>query len=318
MSLNSSDQSDRPRRLPAVLIGGPTASGKSALALRLAETCQGVIINADSMQVYGDLRIITARPTPAEERRVPHRLYGHVDAASPYSVGHWLSEARVVLTQAADAEQIPIIVGGTGLYFKLMLSGLSAVPPIPAPIRAALRQRLAAEGPHALHAELSARDPASAARLKAADGVRIIRALEVIETTGRSLTDWHHDGMPALWDPAQTVRVFLAPDREVLYQRIDRRFDAMLGAGALDEVRALASRNLDPVAPAMKAHGVPWLIRALAGEMTLAEAAHFAKQDTRRYTKRQFTWFRNQLPDFVWVEPEAAEEAIGSALREWT
>ena len=301
-------------RSTAILIAGPTASGKSALALNLAERLGGVIVNADSMQVYRDLRIITARPSAADEARVPHRLYGHVDAAENYSVGRWCADAGRALTETRDAGRVPILVGGTGLYFKALTQGLSAVPPTPPEIRAAVRARLDAEGVAALHAELSRRDPAVAARLKPGDRMRIARALEVLESTGRSLADWHRDGIPTILDPDQTVRVFLAPDRAELRRRIDLRFDAMLAAGALEEVRALDARRLDPLLPAMKAHGVPWLRRHLAGEISLNEAAEGGKMDTKRYTKRQLTWFRNQMPGWAWVEPDKAEAVVLACL----
>jgi tRNA dimethylallyltransferase len=296
-------------RSTAILIAGPTASGKSALALNLAERLGGVIVNADSMQVYRDLRIITARPSAADEARVPHRLYGHVDAAENYSVGRWCADAGRALTETRDAGRLPSLVGCTGLYFKALTQGLSAVPPTPPEIRAAVRARLYAEGVAALHAELSRRDPAVAARLKPSDRMRIARALEVLESTGRSLADWHRDGIPTIFDPDQTVRVFLAPDRAELRRRIDLRFDAMLAAGALEEVRGLDARRLDPLLPAMKAHGVPWLRRHLVGEISLNEAAEGGKMDTKRYTKRQLTWFRNQMPGWTWVEPDKAEAA---------
>jgi tRNA dimethylallyltransferase len=299
-----------------ILIAGPTASGKSALALALADASGGTIINADSMQVYRDLRIITARPTPEEERRAPHRLYGHVDAAENYSVGRWCTEAAEVL--AATAQQgagVAIIVGGTGLYFNALTRGLAAVPPIPAEIRDQVRARLLSEGVGALHAELTARDPAAAARLPSGDRARITRALEVVLATGRSLLDWHEENKPAGVDLNRAAKVFLMPDRDALLHRIDARFDAMMAAGALDEVRALAARRLNPSLPAMKAHGVPWLIRHLNGEMTLAEAVEQAQRDTRQYTKRQATWFRNQLQEFEWVEPQRALAAIEAQLR---
>jgi tRNA dimethylallyltransferase len=300
-----------------VLIAGPTASGKSALALALAERHGGIVVNADSMQVYRDLRIITARPTPADEARAPHRLYGHVDAAATYSVGHWITDVARVLAAAAESGRLPIVVGGTGLYFKALTHGLAAVPPIPAQVRTAVQARLAAEGPAALHAELVRRDPA-AAGLKPGDGVRIVRALEVIEATGRPLSAWHRDGMAALIDPARAVAVFLAPERDELKQRIGARFDAMMAAGALDEVRALDARGLDPRQPALKAHGVPWLRRALAGEMPLVDAVQAAKRDTWRYTKRQFTWFRHQLPDWPWAAPADAAGLVSEALKPLT
>jgi tRNA dimethylallyltransferase len=292
----------------AVLIAGPTASGKSALALALAERLGGTVINADSMQVYRDLRIITARPTPADEARLPHRLYGHVDAADNYSVGRWLADVQPVLDETRAAGRVPILAGGTGLYFKALTHGLSNVPPVPPNTRAHVRARMETEGVAALHAELARRDPAT--QLKPGDRTRVARALEVLEATGRSLADWHREGLPPPIDGASAVKVFLAPERDELRRRIDARFDAMIAAGALDEVCALMARKLDPLLPAMKAHGVPWLIRHLTGEITLAEAAVGGKADTRRYIKRQFTWARHQLPDWTWMKPDDALEKI--------
>jgi tRNA dimethylallyltransferase len=299
----------------AVLIAGPTASGKSALALELAQKTGGVVINADSMQVYRDLRIITARPTPEEEARVPHRLYGHVDAAVNFSAGSWVADAAAVLAEVRAQNRLPIIVAGSGLYFKALTRGLSAVPPIPAEIRESVRARLERDGVEALHAELAQSDPAAAERLKPRDRTRIARALEVVEATGRSLTDWHRDGLPPLLPPGEFSALFLAPERDQLYARIDARFDAMLGAGALEEVAALAARRLDPLLPAMKAHGVPALIRHLNGEITRDEAATIGRADTRHYAKRQFTWFRHQLPEFAWVKPEEAGAWLATAHR---
>jgi tRNA dimethylallyltransferase len=290
----------------ALLIAGPTASGKSALALELAERAGGVVINTDSMQVYRDLRIITARPTPQEEARVPHRLYGNVDAAVNCSAGSWVNDAAAALTEARAQNRLPIFVGGSGLYFKALTRGLSAVPPVAAGIRDSVRARLEQHGVEALHAELARRDPASAERLKPRDRTRIARALEVVEATGRSLTDWHRDGLPPLLPQGAFRALFLAPERDALYARIDARFSTMLQSGALEEVAALAARRLDPLLPAMKAHGVPALIRHLAGEITRQEAAEIGRADTRHYAKRQFTWFRHQLPEFEWMEPEAA------------
>jgi tRNA dimethylallyltransferase len=297
-------------RPDAILIAGPTASGKSALALALAEKVGGIVINADSMQVYRDLRIITARPTPQEEARLPHRLYGHVDAAENYSVGRWLTDAQIALGEARAAGRLAIVTGGTGLYFKALTQGLSAVPPIPAEIRTAVRARLETDGAPALHAELSRRDAAAAQRIRVADGVRIVRAMEVIEATGRSLIDWHRGGMKPMIAPQRTTKIFLDVPRDELYRRIDRRFDAMMAAGALEEVRALAARGLDPLLPAMKAHGVPWLRRHLEGDISLAEAVEQGKRDTRHYAKRQATWFRHQLPDWKWARAEEAERVI--------
>jgi len=304
----------QPKSGNAVLIAGPTASGKSALALALAQKTGGVIINADSMQVYRDLRIITARPTPGEEAMVPHYLYGHVNAAVNFSAGAFVVDAAKALSEARAQHRLPIFVGGSGLYFKALTRGLSAVPPIPSVVRESVRSRLERDGVEALHAELAQRDPAAAERLKPRDRTRIARALEVVEATGRSLSDWHRDGLPPLLPAGSFSALFLEPERDALYARIDARFDAMLKAGALEEVARLAARNLDPLLPAMKAHGVPALIAHLKGEITLEEAAAAGRADTRHFAKRQFTWFRHQLPEFAWVKPEAAGEWLSSLL----
>lgn len=313
-----SEGTDQKRQQPieALLIAGPTASGKSALALNLARALNGAVINADSMQVYSDLRIITARPSADEEQAAPHLLYGHRDASENCSVGMWLDDAQAALATARMQGRLPIVTGGTGLYFKALVEGLSAIPPVPEDVRQAVRAALEAEGVEALHARLAARDPAGAARLQRRDRVRIARALEVVEATGRSILDWQSEQGTPLLDPARIVCVFLAPERETLYARINTRFEAMLEAGALDEVRALAARDLDPLLPAMKAHGVPGLIRHLRGEISLAEAAEGACADTRHYAKRQFTWFRHQLPGFEWIAPQAAEDHLRDAWQD--
>ncbi len=298
-----------------ILIAGPTASGKSALALELAEKLRGVVVNADSMQVYRDLRIITARPTAKEEQRVPHRLYGRVDAAENYSAGRWRTDAMATLEATKRYGRVAIVVGGTGLYFNVLTRGIAAVPAIPPEIREDVRARLTADGVTVLHAELKERDPVAAARLMPGDRARISRALEVVLATGRSILDWHQEGNAASLDTARAPKIFLMPDRDELLRRIDARFDAMMAEGALEEVRTLAARNLDPELPAMKAHGVPWLVRHLRGEMGLEEAVEGAQRDTRQYTKRQATWFRNQLPDFTWVEPQGAIAAIEAQLQ---
>jgi tRNA dimethylallyltransferase len=298
----------------AILIAGPTASGKSALALRLAEKLGGTIVNADSMQVYRDLRVITARPSPEEEARVPHRLYGHVDASENYSVGRWCRDVGEALNEIATQGRVAILVGGTGLYFKALTSGLAAVPPIPAEIRSQVRARMASEGAAALHGELASLDPVTAQRLMLNDRSRISRALEVVLATGRSLSDWHREGLPPLVDSVRAAKVFLTCERKQLVARIEARFAAMLEAGALDEVRALERRQLDPLLPAMKAHGVPWLIRHFNGMISLDQAAAGAIMDTRRYAKRQLTWFRNQMTDWPWAAPEEAEKALETQL----
>ena len=292
----------------AILIAGPTASGKSALALRLAEQTGGTIINADSMQVYRDFRVLTARPTPAEESRVPHRLYGHVDAAENYSVGRWLADAEHALAEVAQTGAWPIFVGGTGLYFKALIWGLSSMPAVPETVRAKVRG--AAEGVPAaeLHARLVVRDPQTAGKLKPSDRQRILRALEIFEATGRPLAEWQASPGKPLIEPSAAI--FLAVDRKELGARIEARFDQMLADGALDEVRAFAARGLAASLPATKAHGAPWLMKHLAGEIPLEEAANAAKADTRKYSKRQETWFRHQLPQFKWLAPDQALKSV--------
>jgi tRNA dimethylallyltransferase len=299
----------------AVLIAGPTASGKSALALLLAEQTGGIIINTDSMQVYRDLCVITARPTPEEEARVPHCLYGHVDASVNYSAGSYVTDAASVLAEARREGRRPIFIGGTGLYFKALTRGLSAVPPVPDEIRDAVRARLERDGVEALHGDPAWRGLGAGARREPRDRTRVARAIEVIEATGRPLADWHREGQPPLLAEGGYQALFLAPDRDTLYARIDARFDAMLTKGALEEVERLAARRLDPLLPAMKAHGVPALIRYLRGEITRDEAATIGKADTRHYAKRQFTWFRHQLPEFGWLTPEAAGAWTEAALK---
>jgi tRNA dimethylallyltransferase len=298
----------------AVLIAGPTASGKSALAMAVAEKIGGVIVNADSMQVYRDLRIITARPTQVDEARVPHKLYGHVDAAENYSVGAWCRDACDALKEIVRQGRTPVLVGGTGLYFKALTTGLAAVPAIPADIRADVRGRLQRAGAPALHAELMRLDPATARRVTVNDRSRISRALEVVLATGRPLSEWHREGLPPLIDPNKAAKVFLTCERKELVRRIEVRFAAMLDSGALEEVKQLAARGLDRSLPAMKAHGVPWLMRHLNGEISRDEATAGAIMDTRRYAKRQLTWFRNQLKEWPWESPERAASALESRL----
>ena len=308
------DDGDGKGGTKAVLIAGPTASGKSALALALAEATGGIVINADSMQVYRDLRVITARPSPEEEARVPHRLYGYCDAAVNCSAGSWGADATAALAEARAANRLPIFIGGTGLYFKALTRGLSAVPPIPAEVREDVRARMERDGVEALHAELARSDPVSGEKLKPRDSARVARALEVIEATGRALPDWHREGLPPVLPAEGIAAVFLAPDRKDLYARINARFETMLEKGALEEVAALAARRLDPILPAMKAHGVPALIRYLAGEITREQAIEIGQTDTRHYAKRQFTWFRHQLPEFERVASDAAREWLTHAL----
>ena len=275
-----------------LLICGPTASGKSALALDLAAREDGVIINADSMQVYTELRFLTARPSVAEEANSPHRLYGHVSGQSAYSVAKWQREAMAEVQAALDAGKLPILVGGTGLYFMSLLKGLSLVPEISPEIREHWR---GAEGD--LHAELAKRDPISAARLHPADRQRIIRALEVVDSTGHSLGHWQQvaEADAPLRD-FTVQKIFKSISRTELYARADSRFEKMLKQGALDEVRALPT--LEPAAPLMKAIGVPELQAHLRGELSLEEATAKAQAATRQYIKRQLTWWRGQMGDW--------------------
>ncbi len=297
----------------ALLIAGPTASGKSALALSLAERLGGTVVNADSMQVYRDLRVITARPSKDEERRIPHALYGHVDAAENYSTGRWVADAARTLKEVQSEGRLPIFVGGTGLYFRALTQGLSDIPPVPAEVRTRVRGDAEGIATPDLHARLADADPLTATRLRSSDRQRILRALEVFAATGRSLAEWQQKpGVPML-RPEEARAVFLSIERDELRGRIDARFDAMVAAGALEEVRALVARRLDPALPAMKAHGVPWLMRHLRGEISLEEAAAGGKADTRRYAKRQETWFRHQLKEFRWLTPESALALLGNA-----
>jgi tRNA dimethylallyltransferase len=278
----------------ALIIAGPTCSGKSALALGLAEMLDGTVINADSMQVYRELRILTARPTPEEEARVPHRLYGVRPAAQPGSAAWWRGAALTEMEAASAAGRLPILCGGTGLYFSALIRGLADIPEVGEEARAEARRRLAEEGPEALHAALAEVDAATAARLRPSDGQRIARAWEVWRGTGRGLSEWQAQGQQDETPPWCFTTVLIDPPREALRAAIARRFSAMLEAGALDEVRALLALGLDPALPAMRAHGVPELSAYLRGEIPLAEAARRAELATGQYTKRQATWFRHQ------------------------
>lgn len=291
-------------RAPAIwLIAGPTASGKSALALRLAQAVGGEIVNADALQLYRDLRVLTARPSPEEEAGAPHHLFGVADAADGWSVGRWLEAVRTEL----DTIRGPAIVaGGTGLYFKALTEGLAEIPPVPAPIRAAVSERFERLGEAGFRKALAQADPAAAGRIAPGDRQRLTRAQEVFEASGKALSDWQIEtgGLIGAHDWRAVV---LAPPRDELYRRCDERFAAMVEQGALDEVRALAGRGLDPALPAMKAVGVRELAAHLAGDVSLDEAIAAAQQETRRYAKRQMTWFRNQTPAWPRIEEADAE-----------
>jgi tRNA dimethylallyltransferase len=280
---------------PVLIIAGPTASGKSALAMACAQEFAGTVINADSMQVYRELPILTARPCAADEACVPHRLYGVLDATERCSAGRWSIMAAAAIAEARAASRLPIVVGGTGFYIKALTRGLSAMPEMSADARAeatALHARLGAE---AFHAELARVDPGAAARLNPADTQRVTRAYEVWLATGRTLTAWQSEPAVPPVPGAAFFTIVLEPPRDLLNAACDARFDAMLANGAMEEVSALAARKLDPALPAMKALGVPELLRHLAGEIPLAEAAAAAKLATRQFAKRQTTWFRTQI-----------------------
>jgi tRNA dimethylallyltransferase len=303
----------RAGRIGAVLIAGPTASGKSALAIGLAKALGGAVVNADSMQVYRDLRIITARPTPEEEAAHPHLLYGHVDGAVNFSVGRYMADAARILARGPSGG-VPIFVGGTGLYFKALTQGLSPIPAVPQAVRDRVREASEGVETPALHRRLAEADPQTARSLRPSDRLRVLRALEVLEATGRPLLSYHGERQPGPLSGVPVLKVFLEPDREELRLRIDARFGDMMGAGALDEVRALAERGLDPALPVMRAHGVPGLLSHLRGEIGLEEAVARARNDTRRYAKRQFTFFRHQLADWIWAAPGEAYEVVMRGL----
>ncbi|MGW9947198.1 tRNA dimethylallyltransferase [Rhizobium leguminosarum] len=281
----------------AILITGPTASGKSALAVELAKRHDGVVVNADSMQVYDTLRVLTARPSEEEMQGVPHHLYGHVPAGAAYSTGGWLRDVSALLPTLRAAGRLPVFVGGTGLYFKALTGGLSDMPEIPEALRKALRSRLLEEGPDGLYAELAVADPAMAASLNRQDGQRIVRALEVMKATGRSIADFQGQSGPVIIDAAQARKIVVLPDRAVLHQRINGRFEKMLQQGAEDEVRALLALDLPAEAPVMKAIGVSQITAMVRGEMTRDEVLEKGAAVTRQYAKRQMTWFRNQMDD---------------------
>jgi len=288
----------------AILIAGPTASGKSALALRLAVERGGVVINADSMQVYSDLSILTARPGPSETAVVRHMLYGCVAGSEPYSVGRWLVDAQGAIEACWQEGALPIVTGGTGLYFKALLQGLAPIPSTPASIRAHWRDEARRLGAGGLHDLLKARDPRSASLLRPTDTQRLTRALEVLDATGRSLSAWQQEpGTPVL-RMEEVLALVVAPDRETLRRRADTRLDAMMAAGALEEVRALVAKGYAEDLPVMRALGVPPLAAALRGVIPLAEAVDRAKIDTRQYIKRQETWLRRNMMSWTSLDTQ--------------
>ncbi len=293
------------------LIAGPTASGKSALALALAEKHRGTVINADSMQVYADLRILTARPSEEEETRVPHRLFGHVDGADAYSAARWAVEARAAIAEAHAADRLPILVGGTGMYLRTLIDGIAPVPEIDPVIRCEVRALDVADA----HAQLVAADPESAARLGPADTSRVARALEVVRSTGKPLAHWHQQRVGGIADEIRLVPLILLPDRDWLGDRIDRRFAEMLDAGRPEAEALLARTDIPADAPVLRAIGVPELRALFAGETDVVQAAAAGALATRQYAKRQYTWFRRQ-PPAEWDRVEETETNVILAIIE--
>ena len=302
---------------PAILIHGPTASGKTELAIRLAVKLGGEVINADAMQVYRDLDVLTARPNPGELARAPHHLFGHVDAAERYSAGRWMKEAAAKIADLRARGQVPILVGGTGLYLQALVEGLSDIPEIEEGPRAEAR-RLVAKDSEAAFARLREVDPAAAERIDPADRQRIARALEVWIGTGKAISAYRGQASPVL-EAGGWLGVALTPGRDALYERINARVDAMMKAGALEEARALCARQLDPELPAMRAHGMPGFNEYFAGGLPLAEAVERCKRDTRRYAKRQLTWIAHQFTLWPRIPAEAADlrvKVVGALVKE--
>ncbi|MEQ8666435.1 MAG: tRNA (adenosine(37)-N6)-dimethylallyltransferase MiaA [Rhodospirillales bacterium] len=302
----------------ALIVAGPTASGKSGLAMAVAEEFDGVVINADSMQVYNELHIVTARPSEADEACVPHRLYGCLPASTKCSVGDWLGLAAPVIEETLAQGRLPVVTGGTGMYLKMLIEGIADVPPIPDDVRAQVSAAYRDLGGPAFRERLMAVDPQSAARLGDGDRQRLVRAMEVFEATGRPLSAWLAAGNASVVDGIRFVTLVIEPDREVLYEAIDRRFDAMIDAGAVDEVREFLALGLDRDLPAMKAVGIRELGSYLAGELNLQSAVGAAQQASRNYAKRQLTWFRNQIQkDFLLNEQysKSLNEKIFSFIR---
>jgi tRNA dimethylallyltransferase len=289
------------------LIAGPTASGKSALALRLAEAADAEIVNADSMQLYRDLRVLTARPSAQDEARAPHHLFGIVDAAVGWSVGAWLRAAQERLVSLGEAQRPIVFVGGTGLYFRALTRGLANIPPVAPAVRREAEADFDLMGESAFRGRLGAYDPAAAARIEAGDRQRLVRAWEVYAATGTPLSDWQQTGEPVLSGEGWRA-VALEPPRALLYARCDARLEAMAAGGAVEEVEALIARNLDPDLPAMKAVGVREFAGFVRGEATLPAALEAAQRETRRYAKRQLTWMRGQMAGWPRLPGETEDE----------
>jgi len=296
----------KPSLPPLALIAGPTASGKSALALALTERRGGVVINADSAQVYRDLKVVSARPGPEDEARARHRLYGYRDGAEPCSAADWAADARREIAAAHEAGRLPILAGGTGLYIRTLLDGIAPVPPIDSGVRAEVRS-LPVE---AAHSALAREDPEAAERLRPTDATRVARALEVVRSTGQPLADWQRERRGGIAASVRLVPMILLPPRERLYARCDERFEEMMSIEGITEVRSLLMRGLDPTLPVMRAIGVAEIAAWLHGEMSREQALERGRAATRQYAKRQYTWFRNQAPA-EWPRFEAPLDGRG-------
>ncbi|MEL6856948.1 MAG: tRNA (adenosine(37)-N6)-dimethylallyltransferase MiaA [Pseudomonadota bacterium] len=295
---------------PAILIHGPTASGKSVLSVALAKRLDGEVINADSMQVYRDLRVISARPAATEMGGIEHHLFGHVAASERYSTGRWLEDIKPILTKVQRRGKVPIIIGGTGLYHLALIEGLSEIPPVPEDVRAEVSDIYKAGGVAGLRQKLEKVDRETAERLGEGDRQRLGRALEVWLATGKSIASFHGKKGRAILSPGEWMGVALTPTRSRLYARIDRRFEGMLMEGAMEEARGLAGQALPDDLPAMKAHGIPCLLAYLRGELSAEAAAENAKRDTRRYAKRQFTWIGRQFPFWPRIPSLSLEDRL--------
>lgn len=281
--------SSRPR---LALIAGPTASGKSALALALAEAAGGTIVNADSAQVYGDLRVISARPSPEDEARAPHRLYGYRDGAEACSAADWAEDSKRAIAEAHEAGRLPILAGGTGLYIRTLLDGIAPVPEIDPAVRAAVRSFSVQHN----HAALEREDPAAALRLRPSDSTRVARALEVVRSTGRPLAEWQKERSGGISGEVELVPIILLPERNWLHARCDQRFEKMMSEEGLEEVRSLLDRRLNPLLPVMRAIGIREIAGWLRGETSREQALEAGRTATRQYAKRQYTWFSRQPP----------------------